>query len=58
MSNPSFLHILVAALFVAAGHPALAVDQTTIDQVVNVAKIGYDPFQPGPSRAQWVEPMR
>ncbi len=40
MSKPSFVHIVVAALFVAAGHPALAVDQTTIDQVVNVAKIG------------------
>jgi hypothetical protein len=40
MCKPSFLHILVAALFVAAGHPALAVDQMTIDQVVNVAKIG------------------
>jgi len=40
MSKPSFVHIVVTALFVAAGRPALAVDQTTIDQVVNVAKIG------------------
>jgi LCCL domain len=40
MSKPSFLHIVVTALFVVAGRPALAVDQTTIDQVVNVAKIG------------------
>ncbi len=40
MSKPSFVHIVVTVLFVAAGRPALAVDQTTIDQVVNVAKIG------------------
>jgi hypothetical protein len=31
MSKPSFLHIVVTALFVVAGRPALAVDQTTID---------------------------
>jgi hypothetical protein len=40
MTKPSFVHIVVTALFVTAVGPALAVDQTTIDQVVNVAKIG------------------
>jgi hypothetical protein len=40
MSKPPFVHIVVMALFLTAGRPALAVDQTTIDQVVNVAKIG------------------
>jgi hypothetical protein len=40
VSKPSFVYIVVTVLFVAAGAPALAVDQTTIDQVVNVAKIG------------------
>lgn len=40
MTKPSFVHIVATALFVVAGRPALAVDQTTIDQVVNVAKIG------------------
>jgi hypothetical protein len=40
MFKPLLVYIVVTALFVAAGRPALAVDQTTIDQVVNVAKIG------------------
>jgi hypothetical protein len=40
VSKPSFVYIVVTALFVTAGGPALAIDQTTIDQVVNVAKIG------------------
>jgi LCCL domain-containing protein len=40
VSKSSFVYIVVTALFVTAGGPALAVDQTTIDQVVNVAKIG------------------
>lgn len=40
VSKPSFVYIVVTALFVTAGGPAPAVDQTTIDQVVNVAKIG------------------
>jgi hypothetical protein len=40
VSKPSFVYIVVTALFVTAGGPALAIDQTTIDQVVNVARIG------------------
>jgi LCCL domain len=35
-----FLYVVGTALFMLTGRPALAVDQSTIDQVVNVAKIG------------------